>query len=227
MNTIAAASNRIAMNGTSFLISLSVLRGLLQARINRFHEHVGGPRAAVCPVPGVVVGGDSRRLDLFESGAALEHGSDSVPHDNNHVSIFHPFMFIGQITMAWNDQRATLSFVLENGPIKDVIERFDLALYGSPVFDVDERELSGIEDIARDDHVGLAKVKDAVAVGDRIRLMKNFDGVPVVVLAPAIVEKSICGQAWAGEFRLHHAGLDILLGHDSRPRAPISDWFRE
>ena len=104
-------------------------------------------------------------------------------------------MFIGQITVARNDHRAALSFVLENGPIQDVVQRVDLALNAAAVFDIDERKLRGVEDIARDDNVGLTEVNDAVAIGDRVRLVKNLDGVSVVVFAPAIVEKGVARPA--------------------------------
>ena len=129
--------------------------------------------------------------------------------------------------MAWNDQRATLSFVQENGPVEDIIQGFDLALNAAAVFDVDKRKLNRVEDITRGDNIGLPELNNAVAIGDRVRFAKNLDRVPVVIFPPAIVEKRVARPTRLGQFRLHHASLHVLLSDDGRGGPGIPELHRE
>jgi hypothetical protein len=57
--------------------------------------------------------------------------------------------------------------------------------------------LSGREDIARDDDVRGPEVDQAVAVSDRVRLVKELNRIAIVKLTPAFFE---VGIGWNGAY---------------------------
>src|SRR3974377_1457315 len=100
-----------------------------------------------------------------------------------------------------------------------MIQGCDFALYGAAVWNVDEGILGGREDVTGNDDIGPAEVDGAVAVGNRVRLVKNVDAFVVVKFSPAAFHKSVRWPAFSGQSaRLPggriHAVLDILMGDD-------------
>ena len=124
---------------------------------------------------------------------------DAVANDRHHVAILDHLVFIGDVAVAGNDDRAAFALMLV-----DRAGRMSLSALISPwtraaVVDVDERVLRRREHVAGNDDVGATEVDEAVAVGDGVVLPEQFNRVAVVERPSPFLE---VGIAWDRRGRL-------------------------
>ena len=165
--------------------------GCFQTGIYRLDKHVSCPwprvRTELCIVVGCHTGG----RHLLHGCTGLNQGFDPITDDDDHVAVLDDLVFVGQVAMAGHDVGAAFALMPVDRPVEDIVQRPYQPLHGSTAFHIDHRELSGRENVARNDDVGAAEVDETVTVRDGIRLMKQLDRVAVVKLAPTIVEIGI------------------------------------
>src|SRR5262249_40068160 len=132
---------------------------LRQTAIDRLDEIVRRP-PCVRSIPSHISFRRRGSLDLFERASLLDKIAHAILNDRKHVTIFHHVELTAHAPMAGNHQRSRFTRDdrnRRNREINQVIERRDLTLNASAVFDINDRKARGIQDVARYDNVGAPK----------------------------------------------------------------------
>ena len=192
---------------------------------------VGRPETARRAPAGVVVERRLAGLDLFERLPALDAVLNAVADDRDHVPILEQVGFVGQAAMARDDVGAAFLHRLRDRDVEHVVQRRDDPGDVAAARGIDERVRRRDEQVAGDDHVRLAEVHDAVAVGVSRRLVDDLQRLPVEEELLLLRDVGVGRPRGRRERRLlpggrAHAVQDVFVrddaGADARARAHVA-----
>src|SRR6267142_1590979 len=155
-----------------------------EAPVDRFDEHLRGPRTGIGAEAPAIWLRWIRGLHLVEPHAPLLHVIHDVAHDGDHVAVFDEIWSIAKTTVP----RDYVSSVFEprkrkgwNRKLDQLIQRVDLPLDGSASCQVDDGKPRRVEHVTRDDDVVAAEEDGTVAVRMCVQQVDDLDSLAIQV----------------------------------------------